>query len=83
MRVTEDMSSEEKLSLSLYMFKCYLLYLYKVLTRTLYSAVVDVNLNFQTLSNCKDQTGIFILLVIFGIYAFLNDKETINSYIHY
>lgn len=63
------MSSEEKLSLSLYMFKCYLLYLYKVLTMALYSAVVDMNSNFQILSNCKDQTGIFILLVIFGIYA--------------
>ena len=46
MGATENMAGIEKLSLSLYVFKYYLLYLYDVLTVALCSAVVDVNWNF-------------------------------------
>ena len=73
-----DIVGEEKLSPSLYVFKCYLLCLYEVLTMALYSAVVDVNSNFRTLSDCQNQTGIFNLLLIFGTHVFPNDKDVIE-----
>ena len=52
MRAIGDMASREALSLSLYMFSYYLLCLYKVLIVALCSAVVDVDSNFWTLSDC-------------------------------
>ena len=75
---TVDMAGRKKLSLSLYVFRCYLLYLYEVLTVALCSAVVGVDSNFRTLSDLQDQTGIFILLVIFGTHAFPNNKDVME-----
>ena len=72
------MAGGKKLSLSLYLFKWYLLCLYEVLTMALYSTVVGMNSNFQILSDCQDQTGIFIPFVIFGIHAFPNDKDAME-----
>ena len=81
MGATGDMAGGEESSLSLYMFRCYLLCLYKVLTVVLYSTVLGVDSNFQTLSNCQDQTSIFILIVIFDTNPFPNDKD-IMEFIH-
>ena len=78
MGATGDMAGREKLSLSLYMFRCYLLCLYEVLTVVLYSAVVGVDSNFWTLSDYQDQTSTFIPLMIFGTYAFPNDKNAME-----
>ena len=77
--VTEDMASKKTLSVSLYMFRCYLLYLCKVLTIALYNAIGDIDSNFWILPDChENQTGIFIPLVIFGIHIFPNDKDVIE-----
>ena len=46
-----DMTGGEELSLSLYIFSCYLLCLYEILIVALYSAVVSVDSNFWTLSD--------------------------------
>ena len=78
MGATENTAGREELSLGLYLFRCYLLCLYKVLTVTLCSAVVGVDSNFRTLSNRQDQTGTFISLVIFGTHAFPNDEDAME-----
>ena len=75
---TGDMAIGEKLSLSLYMFRYYLLYLYEVQPMTLYSVVIDVDSNFRTLFDCQDQISTFIFFVIFSTYAFPNDKNAIE-----
>ena len=75
---TGDMAGREELSLSWYVFRCYLLCLYEVLILALCSTVMGVDSNFRTLSNCQDQIGTFIPLVIFGTHAFPNDKDAIE-----
>ena len=57
---TRDMASREELSLSLYMFRCYLLYLYEVLIVALCSAVVGVDLIF----------GLYLIDKIRQVYLF-------------
>ena len=76
--VTGDMAGREELLLSLYIFRYYLLYLYEVLTMALCSAVVDMDLNFRTLSDYQDHTGTFIPLVIFGTHVFPNNKDAME-----
>lgn len=81
LRATKDMAGKKVLSQSLYMFRCYLLCLYKILIVALCSTVVGMNSNFRILSDPQNQTDIFILLIIFGIYVFSNDKDIIE-FIH-
>lgn len=52
--VTGDIVGGEILLLSLYIFYCYLLYLYEVLIVTLCSAILGLKLNFWTLSYRQD-----------------------------
>ena len=49
-----NMADREESLLNLYVFRCYLLCPYDVLTVILCSAVVSVNSNFRTLSDCQD-----------------------------
>lgn len=58
-----NMIGGEKLSLSLYIFRCYLLYLYEILTVALYIAVLEIDSNFQILFDCQDEIGTFIPLI--------------------
>ena len=78
MGATRDMTSGEESSLSLYMFRCYLLSLYEVLTVALCSAVVGMDSNFRTLSDRQNQMSTFIPLVIFDTHAFPNDKDVMD-----
>ena len=52
MGAIKNIANKKTLLLSLYVFSYYLLYLYKVLTVTLCSAVVVINLNSRTFFNC-------------------------------
>ena len=73
-----DMTGREELSLSLYMFRCYLFCLYEILTVVLCSTFVAIDSNFWTLSDYQNQTSTFISLVIFGTHAFPNNKDAIE-----